>query len=125
LTVPALGRTVAPPKAGRLPTPDRADQMALQLAERGHRRLVAWRWMALRFPDTYRDIDEAMAESQRLNEWIEAVLAAGPSGRMRAVSSGADTPTRGPGGRRSEWDSAAPEKIFRRSRNGVRSTRSM
>jgi ATP-dependent RNA helicase SUPV3L1/SUV3 len=77
----AMGRAVAPPRAGRLPAPDRASQDALQLAERVHRRLVAWRWMALRYFEVYRDMDGAMAESRRLNEWIEAVLASRPSGR--------------------------------------------
>ncbi|MFC7739039.1 helicase-related protein [Roseomonas sp. GCM10028921] len=114
----ALGRAVAPPRAGQLPPPDRAEQMALQLAERVHRRLVAWRWMALRFPDTYRDTDGALAESRRLNEWIEAVLAASPSGRIRAVSGGADRPARGQGRRRRERDDAAPEKVSRRGRTG-------
>ncbi len=75
----AMGLAVAPPRAGRLPPPDRASQDALQLAERVHRRLVAWRWMAMRFPEVYRNMDGAMAESRRLNEWIEAVLAARPS----------------------------------------------
>jgi ATP-dependent RNA helicase SUPV3L1/SUV3 len=79
----AVGRTVAPPLAGRLPPPDRADQEALQFAERVHRRLVAWRWMALRFPDTYRDLTVALSESRRLNEWIETVLSIRPSGRSR------------------------------------------
>ncbi|WP_426954082.1 helicase-related protein [Muricoccus radiodurans] len=88
----ALGGTVAPPRAGRLPPPDRAGQDTLQLAERVHRRLVAWRWMALRFPDTYRDIEGALAESRRLNEWIEAVLATSPTGRARTVAGGADHP---------------------------------
>jgi ATP-dependent RNA helicase SUPV3L1/SUV3 len=78
----AMGLAVAPPRAGRLPPAERAGQDALQLAERVHRRLVAWRWMALRFPGTYRDLEGALAESRRLNEWIEAVLAARPSGRV-------------------------------------------
>ena len=78
----AMGLAVAPPRAGRLPAPDRAGQDALQAAERVHRRLVAWRWMALRYPGVYRDMDGAMAESRRLNEWIEAVLASRPAGRM-------------------------------------------
>jgi ATP-dependent RNA helicase SUPV3L1/SUV3 len=92
----ALGMAVAPPRVGRLPAPDRAGQDALQLAERVHRRLVAWRWMALRFPDTYRDIEGALAESRYLNEWIEAVLSAQPSGRTRSVAGGAEM-TRGRG----------------------------
>jgi ATP-dependent RNA helicase SUPV3L1/SUV3 len=79
---------VAPPRAGHLPPAGRASQEALQLAERVHRRLVAWRWMALRFPEVYRDIDGALAESRRLNEWIEAVLATRPSGRVLALSGG-------------------------------------
>ena len=84
----ALGRTVAPPRAGHLPPPSRASQEALQLAERVHRRLVAWRWMALRFPEVFRDIDGALAESGRLNEWIEAVLVMRPSGRVLALVDG-------------------------------------
>ena len=52
----------------------------------------------LLFPDTYRDIDGAMAESRRLNEWIEAVLASSPSGRVRAVAGGADVPAQERGG---------------------------
>jgi ATP-dependent RNA helicase SUPV3L1/SUV3 len=82
----AMGLAIAPPRAGRLPPPDRASQEALQLAERVHRRLVAWRWMALRFPDTYRDVEAAMAETERLNQWIEAVLSAQPTGRMLAAA---------------------------------------
>jgi ATP-dependent RNA helicase SUPV3L1/SUV3 len=84
----AMGFAVAPPRAGRLPPPDRASQDALQAAERVHRRLVAWRWMALRYPEVYRDMDGAMAESRRLNEWIEAVLSARPSARMMAATEG-------------------------------------
>jgi ATP-dependent RNA helicase SUPV3L1/SUV3 len=86
----ATGLAVAPPRAGRLPPPDRASQDALQLAERVHRRLVAWRWMAMRFPEVYRDTDGAMAESRRLNEWIEAVLSARPTGRTLGVAEGAE-----------------------------------
>ncbi len=77
----AMGRAVAPPQAGRLPPPDRTSQEALQMAERVHRRLVAWRWMAMRFPQTFRDTEAAMAESRRLNSWIEAVLSARPGDR--------------------------------------------
>ncbi|WP_245216095.1 helicase-related protein [Pararoseomonas baculiformis] len=96
----ALGMAVPPPRAGRLPPPDRAGQDTLQLAERVHRRLVAWRWMALRFPETYRDLETALAESRRLNEWIEAVLSALPSGRSRSVAGGGDAAPRGRGPRR-------------------------
>jgi ATP-dependent RNA helicase SUPV3L1/SUV3 len=42
--------------------------------------------MALRFPDTYRDVEAAMAETERLNQWIEAVLSAQPTGRMLAAA---------------------------------------
>ena len=94
----AMGLAVAPPRAGRLPPPDRAGQEALQLAERVHRRLVAWRWMALRFPGTYRDIEGALAESGRLNEWIEAVLAARPSGRVFGATADAEAAGAGKGG---------------------------
>lgn len=91
----ALGLAVLPPHAGYLPVPDRASQDALQLAERVHRRLVAWRWMALRFPTVFHDTEAALAESRRLNDWIEAVLASRPSGRVYAVSGGADAVMRG------------------------------
>ncbi|MFH5923546.1 helicase-related protein [Roseomonas xinghualingensis] len=116
----ALGMPVAPPKAGRLPAPDRAGQDALQLAERVHRRLVAWRWMAMRFPGTYRDIEGALAESRRLNEWIEAVLAAQPSGRARAVSGGGEMPTRRPGRRRSGGSGPSPDKGVKRGAGQAR-----
>jgi ATP-dependent RNA helicase SUPV3L1/SUV3 len=76
--------------------------------------------MALRFPDVYRDVESALAESRRLNEWIEAVLSASPSGRMRAVSGGAEVAGRDRGGRQMEWGGAPPEKLTRRRR-----TRSM
>jgi ATP-dependent RNA helicase SUPV3L1/SUV3 len=87
-----MGLAVPPPLAGRLPPPDRAGQDALQLAERVHRRLVAWRWMAMRFPQTFRDLEAALAESRRLNLWIEAVLSAQPSDRVRAVAGGGEMP---------------------------------
>jgi ATP-dependent RNA helicase SUPV3L1/SUV3 len=103
----ALGLAVAPPRAGRLPPPDRASQEALQLAERVHRRLVAWRWMAMRFPETYRDMDGAMAESRRLNEWIEAVLSARPTGRMLGVGESAEAA--GPAGQRERSRRAGPK----------------
>jgi ATP-dependent RNA helicase SUPV3L1/SUV3 len=77
----AMGHAVAPPRAGRLPPPDRAGQDVLQVAEKVHRRLVSWRWMAMRFPEVYRDMEAAMAESARLNAWIEAVLAHRPAQR--------------------------------------------
>jgi ATP-dependent RNA helicase SUPV3L1/SUV3 len=46
--------------------------------------------MAMRFPEVYRDMDGAIAESRRLNEWIEAVLSARPTGRTLGVAEGAE-----------------------------------
>jgi ATP-dependent RNA helicase SUPV3L1/SUV3 len=103
----ALGRTVASPRAGHLPAPSRASDEALQLAERVHRRLVAWRWMALRFPEVYRDMEGALAESRRLNEWIEAVLATRPSGRILGAPQDSDTASNGGRRGRMERGSAA------------------
>lgn len=68
------GRPVAPPQAGRLPSPERAGREELERAEKVHKRLVAWRWMAQRFPDAYRDLPAAEAETDRLDHWIEEVL---------------------------------------------------
>jgi len=79
----------------------------LQLAERVHRRLVAWRWMALRFPEVYRDMEGALAESRRLNEWIEAVLATRPSGRILGAPQDSDTASNGGRRGRMERGSAA------------------
>ncbi len=70
----AAGRRNRPPGAGRLPSPDRASREELERAEKIHRRLVAWRWLALRFPAAYPDKVGAEAEAQRLNDWVEAVL---------------------------------------------------
>jgi len=103
----ALGRTVAPPRAGHLPAPSRASDEALQLAERVHRRLVAWRWMALRFPEVYLEMEGALAESRRLNEWIEAVLATRPSGRILGAPQDSDTASNGGRRGRMERGSAA------------------
>ncbi|MBI0435280.1 helicase-related protein [Roseomonas sp. KE0001] len=68
------GRPVRPPLAGRLPPPDKASGEELQKAEKVHKRLVAWRWLALRFAAAYPDRDEAELETARLDDWIEAVL---------------------------------------------------
>ncbi|MFC3123589.1 helicase-related protein [Pseudoroseomonas globiformis] len=68
------GRPVRPPLAGRLPPPDRASGEELQRAEKIHKRLVAWRWMALRFAAAYPDFTEAEEETDRLDSWIEDVL---------------------------------------------------
>ena len=68
------GRIVPPPSGSRLPSPDRASREELERAEKRHKRLVAWRWLSLRFPDAYPERDEAEAVTARLNGWIEAVL---------------------------------------------------
>jgi ATP-dependent RNA helicase SUPV3L1/SUV3 len=68
------GRGVTPPNAGRLPAPERASRDELERAEKTHKRLVAWRWLSLRFPAAYVAREEAMAETERLDRWIEDVL---------------------------------------------------
>lgn len=67
-------RGVAPPLAGRLPAPEQASRDELERAEKTHKRLVAWRWLSLRFPEAYPDRASAEAETQRLDRWIEDVL---------------------------------------------------
>jgi ATP-dependent RNA helicase SUPV3L1/SUV3 len=68
------GRAVTPPSAGRLSAPERASRDELERAEKTHKRLVAWRWLALRFPQGYVARDEANTETERLDRWIEDVL---------------------------------------------------
>ena len=68
------GGTVAPPTLGRLPAPERAAREDLERAEKAQKRLVAWRWLSLRFPEAYPDRAEADAETERLDRWIEEVL---------------------------------------------------
>jgi len=70
----AAGRGVAPPMAGRLPGAMQASRDELERAEKTHKRLVAWRWLSLRFPEAYPDRAAAEAETQRLDRWIEDVL---------------------------------------------------
>ncbi|MFT9207331.1 helicase-related protein [Acetobacter orientalis] len=70
----AAGRRVLPPGTGRLPPSERASREELERAEKRHKRLVAWRWLALRFPDFYPDREEAEDTTRKLNEWIENVL---------------------------------------------------
>ncbi len=70
----AAGRAVMPPPAGKLLPPERASREELERAEKRHKRLVAWRWLALRFPEFYPAREEAEASTLRLNGWIEDVL---------------------------------------------------
>ncbi|BCK76471.1 RNA helicase [Acetobacter aceti NRIC 0242] len=70
----AAGARIPPPGTGRLPAPDRAGREELERAEKRHKRLVAWRWLALRFPETYPDLESAEDTTRKLNEWIESVL---------------------------------------------------
>ncbi|GAB6967888.1 hypothetical protein JCM25156A_19250 [Komagataeibacter kakiaceti JCM 25156] len=70
----AAGNAVPPPGTGRLPAPERAERTELERAEKRHKRLVAWRWLALRFPEAYVNREEAEATTARLNDWIEDVL---------------------------------------------------
>ncbi|CAI9120876.1 helicase-related protein [Brytella acorum] len=70
----AAGRPVPPPGTGRLPQPVHADREELERAEKRHKRLVAWRWLSLRFPEAYPDREMAETNTVILNDWIEAVL---------------------------------------------------
>ena len=70
----AAGDTVRVPTAGHLPAPHRADQAALERAEKVAKRLVAWRWLSQHFPDSYADHEFAFEERQRLDRFIEGVL---------------------------------------------------
>ncbi len=70
----AAGDTVRVPTAGHLPAPQRADQAALERAEKAARRLVAWRWLSQHFPDSYADTGFASEERTRLDRFIEEVL---------------------------------------------------
>ena len=70
----AAARAVLPPPVGKLLPPDRASREELERAEKRHKRLVAWRWLALRFPEFYPAREEAEASTLRLNGWIEDVL---------------------------------------------------
>ncbi|MBR2124298.1 MAG: RNA helicase [Acetobacter sp.] len=70
----ASGRNVPPPGTGRLCSIERAGPKDLEQAEKRYKRLVAWRWLALRFPEFYQDYAEAEETTRLLNEWIENVL---------------------------------------------------
>lgn len=82
----AAGRAVMPPSAGRLPPPEQATGEELQRGEKVHKRLVAWRWLALRFPVAYPDFDRAEVETARLDRWIEDVLRQQRRGRTALAS---------------------------------------
>jgi ATP-dependent RNA helicase SUPV3L1/SUV3 len=84
----ASGGTVPPPTAGHLPAPDRADQTALERAEKIAKRLVAWRWLSQHFPDVYADTEGALAERRRLDVFIETVLRQQAIGRRRRFETG-------------------------------------
>ncbi len=79
----AAGGRVLPPYAGHLPAPERADQSALERAEKVAKRLVAWRWLAQHFPSAYADIEAATVERKRLDQFIETVLRQQAIGRSR------------------------------------------
>jgi ATP-dependent RNA helicase SUPV3L1/SUV3 len=70
----AAGRGVPVPGGSRLPPPERASRDELERAEKRHKRLVAWRWLALRFPEAYPALEEAQLLTAKLDGWIEAVL---------------------------------------------------
>ncbi|GBD56463.1 helicase [Gluconobacter wancherniae NBRC 103581] len=70
----AAGRRVPPPGTGRLPHAEQAGREELERAEKRHKRLVAWRWLALRFPEAYPAQEDAESNTTALNDWIEQVL---------------------------------------------------
>ncbi|MDI2090499.1 helicase-related protein [Commensalibacter oyaizuii] len=70
----AAGKSIPAPTMGKLPHPSRATRQELERAEKRHKRLVAWRWLSLRFPDFYPDLESAEQTTRELNDWIEAVL---------------------------------------------------
>lgn len=128
----ASGGAVPPPSAGYLPNPERADQSALERAEKVAKRLVAWRWLSQHFPDIYADMQAALKERTRLDEFIEAVLRQQAIGRSRRFA------PRPPGGKPPPWaerdrrgqrtgrtrgEDAAARQEQRPERNGRRSPR--
>ena len=88
----AAGGRVPPPFAGHLPAPERADQSALERAEKVAKRLVAWRWLAQHFPSAYADAEAAGAERKRLDQFIETVLRQQAIGRGRRFGGRPDRP---------------------------------
>jgi hypothetical protein len=93
----AAGATVRVPMAGHLPAPQRADQAALERAEKAAKRLVAWRWLSQHFPDSYAEIEVATEERNRLDRFIESVLQQQAIGRSNRGGKrpGGDRKTRG------------------------------
>src|SRR4051794_10467204 len=98
----AGGSIVPPPRAGHLPAPERADQTALERAEKVAKRLVAWRWLSQHYPAAYADIGGARQERERLDDFIETVLRQQAIGRSRhgrpfRKGPGTPSPAGGPG----------------------------
>ena len=89
----AAGEKVRVPTAGHLPAPHRADQAALERAEKAAKRLVAWRWLSQHFPDSYADDEFAATERKRLDGFIEGVLRQQAIGRSHR---GGPRPPKGP-----------------------------
>lgn len=70
----AKKRQILPPRTGKLVVAHTASHEDLEHAEKRHRRLVTWRWLAMRFPEIYADLELAEQNASILNEWIEQVL---------------------------------------------------
>lgn len=70
----ARGQKVPPPGTGRLPPAAQSSNEELERAEKRHRLLVTWRWLAMRFPEIYADLETAERNAGLLDEWIEQVL---------------------------------------------------
>ena len=88
----ATGAAVQPPSIGHLPAPERADQTALERAEKVAKRLVSWRWLSQHFPDIYAETDRATEERRRLDTFIETVLRQQAIGRARRFQRGGNPP---------------------------------
>ncbi|WP_077396672.1 helicase-related protein [Bombella intestini] len=80
----ARGQRIFPPGTGRLPAAATAGREELERAEKRHRRLVTWRWLAMRFPENYPELIVAERNAAILDEWIEQVLRT--QSRMRESS---------------------------------------
>lgn len=73
-SIHAKQRKIFPPGTGRLPPTHTASNEDLGQAEKRHQRLVTWRWLAMRFPEIYINLDIAEKNAATLNDWIENVL---------------------------------------------------